>query len=62
MSYFLIQQMFRSILSEETIPGPLVPSNATDAEWQAWILETFMAVSHPIATAAMMRRDLGGVL
>lgn len=33
-----------------------------DAAWAAWVLQTFGAVSHPIASAAMMRRALGGVV
>ena len=37
------------------------------ADWTAWIVQDgtgagFSAVSHPIGTAAMMRRELGGVV
>lgn len=51
----------------ETRPGKnVVPDNGnggTDADWKKWILDPnagFGAIAHPIGTAAMMRRDLGG--
>ena len=39
----------------------------SDADWKKWINKDgtsggFSAVSHPIGTAAMMRRGLGGVV
>jgi hypothetical protein len=44
-----------------------VPNNGqsgTDADWKKWITAPspngFVAVSHPIGTASMMRRSLGG--
>ena len=55
----------------ETSPGlSVVPDNGdggSDADWAAWITQPglsagFGAVSHPIASAAMMRRELGGVV
>ena len=50
----------------ETIPGKgTVPDNGsggTDADWKKWVKDTYGAVSHPIGTAAMMRRSLGGVV
>ncbi|KAK7442996.1 hypothetical protein VKT23_015943 [Stygiomarasmius scandens] len=49
----------------ETIPGNSVPDNAergSDASWRSWITDNFSAVHHPIATAAMMKRSLGGVV
>ncbi|KAF8229357.1 glucose oxidase [Tricholoma matsutake] len=54
-----------SICITETIPGSAVPDNAqrgTDAAWASWIQDTFVPVAHPIGTAAMMRRSLGGVV
>ncbi|KAJ7732667.1 hypothetical protein B0H16DRAFT_1381392 [Mycena metata] len=54
-----------SLSTGETIPGSAVPDNAsrgTDAAWQSWIKNGFASVAHPIGTAAMMRRDLGGVV
>ena len=54
----------------ETIPGlGTVPNNGdggSDADWKKWINKDgntgFGAVSHPIGTAAMMKRSLGGVV
>ncbi|KAJ7171196.1 hypothetical protein C8R46DRAFT_1087942 [Mycena filopes] len=54
-----------SLSTGETIPGSDVPDNAargSDAAWQKWIKNGFASVAHPIGTAAMMRRDLGGVV
>ncbi|KAI0820577.1 alcohol oxidase [Trametes gibbosa] len=54
----------------ETIPGfQTVPNNAdggSDADWKKWIVKSgnagFSSVAHPIGTAAMMKRSLGGVV
>ncbi|KAJ6452370.1 GMC oxidoreductase-domain-containing protein [Mycena vulgaris] len=49
----------------EAAPGPAVPDDAeggSNAAWQTFILETFGSVAHPLGTAAMMRRELGGVV
>ncbi|EJF58504.1 alcohol oxidase [Dichomitus squalens LYAD-421 SS1] len=55
----------------ETHPGlKTVPDNGdggSDADWKKWIVQDgtgggFSAVSHPIGTAAMMKRSLGGVV
>ncbi|KAL1746132.1 hypothetical protein HDZ31DRAFT_34849 [Schizophyllum fasciatum] len=50
----------------ETIPGAdKVPDNdvrGSDEDWASWIKNGFSSVHHPIATCAMMRRDLGGVV
>ncbi|KAJ7240404.1 hypothetical protein B0H12DRAFT_1134777 [Mycena haematopus] len=54
-----------SILTGEATPGSAVPNNAqggTEAAWQTWIKNGFASVAHPIGTAAMMRRELGGVV
>ncbi|KAJ7075948.1 hypothetical protein B0H15DRAFT_610386 [Mycena belliarum] len=54
-----------SLSTGETIPGGAVPDNAqrgSDAAWQSWIKNGFASVAHPIGTAAMMRRSLGGVV
>ncbi|KLO16270.1 alcohol oxidase [Schizopora paradoxa] len=63
---------FSAFSDTETIPGTSkVPSNdsdnGTDEEWRSWITSAssnggFISVSHPIGTAAMMRRSLGGVV
>ncbi|KAI0353229.1 alcohol oxidase [Trametes cingulata] len=54
----------------ETIPGfKAVPNSAdggSDADWRNWINKSgnsgFSSVAHPIGTAAMMKRSLGGVV
>ncbi|KAI9793364.1 MAG: hypothetical protein M1816_000256 [Peltula sp. TS41687] len=47
----------------EAQPGLLtVPANASDAEWAAWIKQSSTTNYHPVGTAAMMPRHLGGVL
>ncbi|KAF8961146.1 hypothetical protein BDZ97DRAFT_1940106 [Flammula alnicola] len=54
-----------SLSTGETIPGGAVPDNAsrgTDAAWKSWIQQNFNSVAHPIGTAAMMKRSLGGVV
>jgi choline dehydrogenase len=42
-----------------------VPDNGnfgSDADWANWIKGAFGPVAHPIATCAMMKRSLGGVV
>ncbi|KAF8154930.1 hypothetical protein B0H34DRAFT_783908 [Crassisporium funariophilum] len=54
-----------SLSTGETTPGTQVPDNGnrgSDADWKSWILRTFSSVAHPIGTAAMMKRSLGGVV
>lgn len=55
---------YSTLTENEIAPGSQVPNEngdgGSDADWQAWIKGNFGAVSHPIGTAAMMRRDLGG--
>ncbi|CAK5284092.1 unnamed protein product [Mycena citricolor] len=50
----------------EAVPGNAVPDTdshrGSDADWKAWIKGGFASVAHPIGTAAMMRRSLGGVV
>ena len=57
---------FAGILAGETSPGiDTVPDDGnggTDSDWQSWIWQSFFAVFHPVGTAAMMRRDWGGVV
>jgi len=51
------------ISSGETIPGDEVPDNeqrGSDEDWKSWITNGFSSVHHPIGTASMMRRELGG--
>ncbi|KAI0032449.1 hypothetical protein K488DRAFT_70648 [Vararia minispora EC-137] len=52
-----------NILTGEQTPGTgTVPASATDTQWTSWIQSNFLPVSHPIGTAALMRRELGGVV
>jgi choline dehydrogenase len=53
-----------SLSTGESTPGSQVPDNAergSDADWKTWIQSSFESVSHPIGTAAMMQRSLGGL-
>ncbi|KAF4630270.1 hypothetical protein G7Y89_g7866 [Cudoniella acicularis] len=40
----------------------VIGQNATDEVWGSWVKENFVGNSHPIATAAMMPKELGGVV
>ncbi|KAK1227943.1 hypothetical protein PQX77_009045 [Marasmius sp. AFHP31] len=54
-----------SLSTGETIPGGAVPDGSdrgSDAQWRSWIQNHYSPVAHPIGTAAMMRRSLGGVV
>ncbi|KAI0191143.1 glucose oxidase [Xylaria flabelliformis] len=42
--------------------GDVVPLNATDEQWIKYISDTLMPNHHPIGTASMMSRELGGVV
>ncbi|EJD07152.1 glucose oxidase [Fomitiporia mediterranea MF3/22] len=57
---------FASISSGETDPGiDVVPDDGNggaDDAWHSWIHDEFSSVFHEIGSAAMMRRDLGGVV
>jgi len=56
-----------SLSTGETQPGfGIVPdqnnNGGSDKDWKSWVNGTFTPVHHPIATCAMMRKDLGGVV
>ncbi|KAI0816392.1 GMC oxidoreductase [Xylaria sp. FL0064] len=40
----------------------VLPLNATDAQWAGYISDTLAPNHHPIGTASMMSRELGGVV
>ncbi|KAI1743581.1 GMC oxidoreductase [Xylaria scruposa] len=42
--------------------GDDLPLNATDEQWTKYISDTLMPNHHPIGTASMMSRELGGVV
>ncbi|GIJ87035.1 hypothetical protein Asppvi_005937 [Aspergillus pseudoviridinutans] len=47
----------------ESTPGyTTLPSDATNAQWASWINSAFRANFHLVGTAAMMLRDMGGVV
>ncbi|KAF9268268.1 glucose oxidase [Marasmius fiardii PR-910] len=49
----------------ESQPGQEVPDGpdrGSDADWRAWLSNNYGPTAHPIGTAAMMRRSLGGVV
>lgn len=49
------------LISNETSPGyGLVPANATDAQWQAYIKAIVQPTIHPVGSVAMGARDEGG--
>ncbi|KAJ7680038.1 glucose oxidase, partial [Mycena rosella] len=64
----LLRKIFKTpplsdLSTGEIIPGSAVPDDGaggTDADWQAYILQNFASVLHPLGTASMMRRELGG--
>ena len=52
-----------NILTAETTPGfDVVPLNATDAVWGDWLKSVYRSNYHYISTAAMMSKELGGVV
>jgi choline dehydrogenase-like flavoprotein len=52
-----------NILTSETTPSfDIVPLNATDAVWGAWLKSVYRSNYHYISTAAMMSQELGGVV
>lgn len=52
-----------NILTSETTPGfDVVPANASDAVWGDWLKSVYRSNYHYISTAAMMSKELGGVV
>ncbi|KFY74509.1 hypothetical protein V499_05464 [Pseudogymnoascus sp. VKM F-103] len=50
-------------LATETSPGfDALPKDASYEQWANWVKTTFAGNSHPLGTAAMMSRELGGVV
>ncbi|KAH6647821.1 hypothetical protein BKA67DRAFT_539662 [Truncatella angustata] len=53
----------KDIIQEETLPGQSVPQAATNEDWKQWILNgNYRSNFHPVGTAAMMPRSIGGVV
>lgn len=54
---------FSDAVTSETAPGlSAVPLNATDAQWAVFLKAAVEPNWHGIGTAAMMSRELGGVV
>ncbi|KKA20115.1 Glucose oxidase [Rasamsonia emersonii CBS 393.64] len=51
-----------SLVKNETEPGSAVPEGASDSVWEAWLKETYRSNFHPVGTAAIMPRSIGGVV
>ncbi|SPO06060.1 related to alcohol oxidase [Cephalotrichum gorgonifer] len=50
-------------VSGQIVPGSdVLPDDATDEQWEAFHRGSLIVNSHPLATAAMMSRELGGVV
>ena len=51
-------------MTAEATPGlavvPDTGDGGSDADWAAWIAQGFVSVDHPVGTASMGRRDVGG--
>lgn len=60
---FWATEPMKSLVVSEVTPGfDVLPANATDAEWAQWIKTSTASNSHPLGTAAMLPRELGGVV
>ncbi|CRK24828.1 hypothetical protein BN1708_003945 [Verticillium longisporum] len=51
------------VVSGQVLPGAAtLPNDATDAQWETWARNNAVPNAHPIGTASMMSRELGGVV
>ncbi|PPJ55034.1 hypothetical protein CBER1_01459 [Cercospora berteroae] len=54
---------FSELITDEVLPGyRTVPRGASDQVWGNWVKSTFRSNFHYISTAAMMPREMGGVV
>ncbi|KAG7144374.1 Copper amine oxidase 1 like protein [Verticillium longisporum] len=52
-----------NVVSGQVLPGAAtLPNDATDAQWETWARNNAVPNAHPIGTASMMSRELGGVV
>lgn len=64
----LSRKLWQTAPADTLVTAPVVPSldqvplNASDSQWEAFIRATYQSNSHSLGTAAMMARDLGGVV
>ncbi|RFU80823.1 glucose oxidase [Trichoderma arundinaceum] len=55
--------LISAIVDVEVNPNStVIPPNATDAQWESFTRNSIGSNSHPIGTASMMARELGGVV
>lgn len=52
----------RAMVTEVSPGFQIVPRNASDKVWGEWVKSSFSSNSHPLGTASMMSRHLGGVV
>lgn len=65
MQQLILSIVYSWISTGETTPGWQVPDNAdrgSDQDWRTWVWNNYAPVAHPIGSAAMMKRSLGGVV
>lgn len=52
-----------SIITTEIAPGlAVIPLNASNETWQEYVLANVQPTIHPIGTAAMLPREMGGAV
>lgn len=56
----MVSSYLSPFVGTEIVPGSIIPQNASDAEWTAYVKLSAMPVYHPIGTVAMMSKELGG--
>ncbi|KND87477.1 Glucose oxidase [Tolypocladium ophioglossoides CBS 100239] len=64
----LAAEFWRTAPISDVVAGQYLPSStvlppdATDAQWESWTANTLGSNAHSVGTAAMMARELGGVV
>nr|AER13599.1 glucose dehydrogenase [Colletotrichum gloeosporioides] len=54
---------FASVAGTETTPGfDVIPADADEATWKSWATKEYRSNFHPVATAAMLPKEKGGVV
>ncbi|SPO06950.1 related to alcohol oxidase [Cephalotrichum gorgonifer] len=60
---FWASQPIAGSVSGQVVPGPdVLPEDATEEEWESFHRAALSPNFHPLGTASMMARDLGGVV
>ena len=56
-------ERLQAFVGTEVAPGlSLLPENATDEQWAQYLKKNWMPNNHPVSTAAMLPRSIGGVV